>query len=117
VGNTHKTNQQKWRERRQHIDFWKHIITLWEFHNREALRGRRKSTGFKSASPSKIWKSSTTRTKSYQPPYSLFSAICATVCWLYQTEMRFLWTIYKWHYGPGVDSASNRNEYQESSCG
>jgi hypothetical protein len=28
VGNTHKTNQQKWRERRQHIDFWKHIITL-----------------------------------------------------------------------------------------
>jgi hypothetical protein len=21
------------------------------------------------------------------------------------------------HYGPGVDSASNRNEYQESSCG
>jgi hypothetical protein len=25
-----------------------------------------------------------------------------------------LWNFSLWHYGPGVDSASNRNEYQES---
>jgi hypothetical protein len=25
--------------------------------------------------------------------------------------------LFRWNYGPGVDSASNRNEYQESSWG
>jgi hypothetical protein len=32
--------------------------------------------------------------------------------WIFQLTQSF-----QPHYGPGVDSASNRNEYQESSCG
>jgi hypothetical protein len=31
--------------------------------------------------------------------------------------MRWNFSSFQPHYGPGVDSASNRNEYQEDSCG
>jgi hypothetical protein len=35
-----------------------------------------------------------------------------------QVPMRWILSVYlQPHYGPGVDSASNRNEYQESSRG
>jgi hypothetical protein len=38
----------------------------------------------------------------------------------FESRMRSIFSIYltfQPHYGPGVDSASNRNEYQESSWG
>jgi hypothetical protein len=34
-----------------------------------------------------------------------------------QVPMRWNISSFQPHYGPGVDSASNRNEYQESSLG
>jgi hypothetical protein len=95
VPNTHLRNQPKWRERSQRVNFWKHIITLREFHNTDALCGRRDSTGFKSASSPKIWHRFTTSTQFHQAPYSVFSAICATICWFFQAEMWFVWTICK----------------------
>jgi hypothetical protein len=34
-----------------------------------------------------------------------------------RVPMRWNFSFFQPHYGPGVDSASNRNEYQELSCG
>jgi hypothetical protein len=34
-----------------------------------------------------------------------------------RAPMRWIFSSFQLHYGPGVDSASNRNEYQESSWG
>jgi hypothetical protein len=34
-----------------------------------------------------------------------------------RVSMRWNFSSFQPHYGPGVDSASNRNEYQESSWG
>jgi hypothetical protein len=61
-------------------------------------------------------------------PY-MSGAHCSVVCWAMlqagRPRVRFSMTslsfsidlILPWHYDPGVDSASNRNEYQESSWG
>jgi hypothetical protein len=40
-------------------------------------------------------------------------SFCSSFCAVWWT----IYLIFQPHYGPGVDSACNRNEYQKSSCG